>query len=85
MLRILLACRPLPMATVPDFTALREKLATGNFFFFADPLGFDSPFKKQKKSRYLAVSLLFYLVEARGVEPLSESLSQPTSPSADGH
>ena len=26
-----------------------------------------------------------FLVEVRGVEPLSESLSKPTSPSADGH
>ena len=29
-------------ATVPGFTALRRKIAAGNFSFFADPLGFKS-------------------------------------------
>lgn len=48
MLRILLVWRPNALRLVPACTALRRKLATGNFSVFADPLGFDSDNKNKK-------------------------------------
>ena len=45
-----MARRPKALPSVPDFTALRRKLATGNFSFSADPHGFDPPCAIKQKS-----------------------------------
>ena len=43
-----MARRPKALPSVPDFTALRRKLATGNFFIRRNPLGFDPVILKIK-------------------------------------
>ena len=42
LLRILIACRPLALPTVPACAALPKKQCTTLFLFTADPLGFKS-------------------------------------------
>ena len=62
--RILMAYRPNALRSVPDCAALCRKLATGNFSFCTDPLGFKSRLKRKKE--HLSMFLL-ELVD--GLEP----------------
>ena len=47
--RILMAYRPNALRSVPDCAALCRKIATGNFSYSTDPLGFKSRQAKRKK------------------------------------
>ena len=64
LLRILIAWRPNAKRSVPAGAALCGKLATGNFSFRIDPLGFDSKIKIKK-----SISKDGLLAGAEGVEP----------------
>ena len=72
---------------VPAFRR-RQNLGAGGIHFrrvFESPKGGagQQPAKPKKKDTLFSVS--FFLVEARGVEPLSENASTGTSPGADGY
>ena len=83
MLCILRACRPQAYLAVPDFAPASLKTIINRFFIACSPLRVHHPSRSyfnQKKHTLWCVFL--FLVEVRGVEPLSENAFTKLSPSA---
>ncbi len=61
-----------------------QKPSCGNGFRQGHSASIEISLQRQKE-KHLPKQVLFFLVEAGGVEPPSENASTGTSPGADGH